>query len=111
MIDYRKAGQRIQSQRKFLGLTQEIVSEKVGITPSFFSQIESGNRKAGIKTFVGISKTLGISLDYILDIETDKSSIKDFDAVEYQIINNLKNLPESHKNLILDVLIAIQKNL
>ncbi|NDO18109.1 helix-turn-helix transcriptional regulator [Lachnospiraceae bacterium MD329] len=111
MIDYKKAGQRIQTQRKILGLTQEVVSEKVGITPSFFSLIESGTRKAGIKTFVSISKTLGISLDYIFDIETDKSLIKDFDSFEYQIINNLKNISENHKNLVLDLVISIQKNL
>ena len=80
MINYKKAGYRIQTQRKILGLTQEVVSEKIGITPSFFSQIESGTRKAGIKTFVSISKVLGISLDYIFDIETDKSLIKDFES-------------------------------
>ena len=111
MINYKKAGSRIKTQRKILGLTQEEVSEKIGITPSFFSQIESGTRKAGIKTFVSISKTLGISLDYIFDIAFDKSLIKDFDSVEYQIINNLRDFPESHKNLILDMIISIQKNL
>lgn len=111
MINYKKAGYRIQTQRKILGLTQEVVSEKIGITPSFFSQIESGTRKAGIKTFVSISKILGISLDYIFDIKTDKSLIKDFDSVEYQIINNLKLFPENHKKLVLDMIISIQRNL
>ena len=88
-----------------------MVSEKIGITPSFFSQIESGTRKAGIKTFVSISKVLGISLDYIFDIETDKSLIKDFESVEYQIINNLKLFLENHKKLVLDMIISIQRNL
>lgn len=88
-----------------------MVSEKIGITPSFFSQIESGTRKAGIKTFVSISKILGISLDYIFDIKTDKSLTKDFDSVEYQIINNLKLFPENHKKLVLDMIISIQRNL
>ena len=91
MINYKEAGYRIQTQRKILGLTQEVVSEKIGITPSFFSQIESGTRKAGIKT--------------------DKSLIKDFDSVEYQIINNLKLFPENHKKLVLDMIISIQRNL
>ena len=36
MINYKEAGYRIQTQRKILGLTQEVVSEKIGITPSFF---------------------------------------------------------------------------
>ena len=92
MINYKEAGYRIQTQRKILGLTQEVVSEKIGITPS-------------------ISKILGISLDYIFDIKTDKSLIKDFDSVEYQIINNLKLFPENHKKLVLDMIISIQRNL
>ena len=96
MINYKEAGYRIQTQRKILGLTQEVVSE---------------TRKAGIKTFVSISKILGISLDYIFDIKTDKSLIKDFDSVEYQIINNLKLFPENHKKLVLDMIISIQRNL
>lgn len=111
MIDYKKAGRRIQTQRKILGLTQEVVSEKIGITPSFFSQIESGTRKAGINTFVSISRILGVSLDYIFDIETDRMPVKDFESAEYQIINNLKSFSQSHKNLVLDMVILIQKNL
>ena len=50
-------------------------------------------------------------IDYIFDIKTDKSLIKDFDSVEYQIINNLKLFPENHKKLVLDMIISIQRNL
>ena len=89
----------------------DIATKSSKLIESFFSQIESGTRKAGIKTFVSISKILGISLDYIFDIKTDKSLIKDFDSVEYQIINNLKLFPENHKKLVLDMIISIQRNL
>lgn len=110
MIDYKKAGQRIKEQRKKLGLTQEGVSEKVGITPSYFSQIESGIRKAGIKTFVSISNVLGVSLDYILCNTNKKLSHKDLDDIEYQIIYHLKNFSKKDKKFILDMIILLEKN-
>lgn len=55
MINYKQSGQKIRIQRHTLGLTQEAIAEKINITPSFYSQIESGTRKAGINTFVAIS--------------------------------------------------------
>lgn len=110
MIDYKKAGQRIKEQRKKLGLTQEGVSEKVGITPSYFSQIESGIRKAGIKTFVSISNVLGVSLDYILCDTHKELSHKDLDDIEYQIIHHLKKFPKKDKKFILDMILLLEKN-
>lgn len=111
MIDYKQAGQRIRLQRKKLGLTQEFVAEKIDITPSFYSQIESGTRKAGIKTFVALSQTLSISLDYILDNEVQNITSKEFDSVEYQIFYHLRNRSIKEKEFVLDVVISLEKNL
>lgn len=111
MIDYKQAGQRIRWQRKKLGLTQEFVAEKIDITPSFYSQIESGTRKAGIKTFVALSQTLSISLDYILGNEAQNITTKEFDSVEYQIFYRLQNYSIKEKEFILDVLISLENKL
>lgn len=46
MINYKQSGQKIRIQRHTLGLTQEAIAEKINITPSFYSQIESGTRKS-----------------------------------------------------------------
>ena len=110
MIDYEKAGKRIRAQRKMLGLTQEVVSEKVGITPSFFSQIESGARKAGINTFLNIANVLCISLDYILGNNFNNSDGNKLDDIEYQVLYRFKNFSEKDKTFILNMMILMGKN-
>ena len=109
MINYKLSGQKIRVQRKLLGLTQETVAEKSNITPSFYSQIESGTRKAGINTFVAISQELSISLDYILGNKVKYIETKTFDDIELKIFHHLKNCSYREKNFILDVIISLEK--
>ena len=109
MINYKQAGQRIKLKRKSLGVTQEIVSEQVGITTSYLSQIESGTRKAGINTFLSISKVLCISLDYILGNDSNEVLKQNFDDIEYQIFYNLNDLSENTKQFILEMIMLMKK--
>ena len=109
MINYKQTWIRIRKQRKRLGLTQEELSEKIHITPSFYSQIENGVRKAGINTFVSLSQELSVSLDYILNNEVSSSDIKNFDNIEYQIFHRLKKLSKKEKEFILNTIISFEK--
>lgn len=109
MINYTQAGFQIRNRRKELGLTQEIVAEKVDITPSYYSQIESGVRKAGINTFVNISQVLSLSLDSILCNHINISSFENFDIIDKKIFYHLNDLNQLEKEYILDVIIAFDK--
>ena len=109
MIDYKQAGQRIRAQRKRLGITQEELSEKIHKTPSFYSQIETGSRKAGINTFVSISQELSISLDYILGNTSDELLIGGFDDIEYKIFHRLKSFSAKEKEFVLDIIKSMEK--
>lgn len=109
MIDYKQAGQRIKKQRKILGLTQETVSEKIHITPSFYSQIESGTRKAGINTFVSLSQELSISLDYILSNTIQMPSIDNFDDIELKIFRQLRSFSIKEKEYVLEMITSLTK--
>lgn len=65
-MDYEALGKRIRSQRKLLGMTQEELSEKVGVSCSFIGLIERGSRKLSLETLVNISEALNISCDALL---------------------------------------------
>ena len=75
------------------------------------SHITSYHDKSEHMDLISQAVSTNPKIDYIFDIKTDKSLIKDFDSVEYQIINNLKLFPENHKKLVLDMIISIQRNL
>lgn len=57
---------RIKAQRKYLGLTQEQVAEKVGITYSSYVKIENAFQCPSLSTLASISLTLNISLDKLV---------------------------------------------
>ena len=59
-------GERLHSRRNALGLTQEYVSGKAGISLRFYQMIERGEKSVSLDTLIRLSKTLTISIDYLL---------------------------------------------
>lgn len=59
---YSTIGQSIRRIRKSLGITQEELALKIGISPSFISHIERGTKKASIETIYKISNALEIPM-------------------------------------------------
>lgn len=90
-MDYEALGKRIRSQRKLLGMTQEELSERAGVSCSFIGHIERGSRKLSLETLVNISEALNISCDALL-----QDSLNGSRSVETSGMNerNLKLLNE-----------------
>lgn len=68
-------GQRILQRRKKLGLTQEALGEKSGLTTQFVSYAESGKRAMRPENLMRMASALGVSTDYLLTgdiIDKDK---------------------------------------
>ena len=71
-----KLNEQIREHRKKVGLTQEQVAERAGISVPFYRNIESGNRMMSIETLISLSKVLGVSTDRILLGEIQNSHIE-----------------------------------
>ena len=54
-MDYYKLGQQIRKYRKVQGMSQEQLAEKIGISVTHMSHIETGNTKLSLQVFVDIS--------------------------------------------------------
>ena len=59
-------GNRIQTRRKQLGLTQEQLAEAMNVSIQMVSNLERGNKAIRIDNLVNLSRILNISTDYIL---------------------------------------------
>lgn len=59
-------GERIRSRRNILNFTQEYVAEKVDITSRYYQALERGEKSPSLNTLMRLSKTLNISMDYLL---------------------------------------------
>ncbi len=66
VLDYKQIGKQIKIARITVGVTQEYLAEKLGISSVHMSNIERGTTKVGLSVIVGISKALGVSLDVLL---------------------------------------------
>lgn len=66
MIDYKIIGKRIQKARTALGLTQEALSEKVGVSTNYLSKIEGGHEKPNLEMLGKISAAADISIETLI---------------------------------------------
>ena len=72
MLDQKVFGEKLRNHRKKLGMTQEDVAEKVGVSPQAISKWESGNGSPDISNLPVLAETLGISVDELLKGELNK---------------------------------------
>ena len=66
MISYYEIGQRIRKFRKAHGLSQEELAEKVGISTTHMSHIETGNTKLSLQVLVDLALALEAKTDELL---------------------------------------------
>jgi len=65
-LNYRDIGTRIQMARKRKGLTQEQITEMVGLSASHYSNIETAKTKLSLPAIVALANALQVSVDELL---------------------------------------------
>lgn len=73
-------GQRLQSRRKQMRMTQEALAEKAGVTPQTISSAELGKKALRPENIIKISEALEVSCDYLL--------LGKIDAQDYALLNH-----------------------
>ncbi len=86
-------GSRISKRRKQLGLTQEVVAEKMNVSVQMISNLERGNKAIKIENLLKISEILGVSTDHIL-----KGHVTD--SVTHRFTKNISELTERDYKMI-----------
>lgn len=59
-------GKNVKYLRQYFGLTQVELAKFAGTTGANISQIENGTHWPNLKTVIGISETLSVSLDRLV---------------------------------------------
>lgn len=85
MLDYYRIGQRIRKFRKAHNLSQEELAEKISISTTHMSHIETGNTKLSLPVLVEIAESLHVRTD---DLLFDASSDKTVASEEIQAVLN-----------------------
>lgn len=106
-MDYYKIGQRIRKYRKVNNLSQEALAEKIGISTTHMSHIETGNTKLSLAVLVNLSLALGVSTDDLLFSQSpdSKSSLMD------KTIEILESCNSQELAIIIDIIKATKISL
>lgn len=110
-MDYYIIGQRIRKFRKINALSQETLAEKVGISTTHMSHIETGNTKLSLAVLVNLSLALGVSTD---DLLFEQSSVSK-NSLMNKTVEILENCNTQELAIIMDIIkatkISLSKNL
>lgn len=80
-MDYYFIGQKIRKVRKSRGLSQEELSEKIGISTTHMSHIETGNTKLSLPVLVDLASVLEVRTDELLFDDTPAQRTAAMEAI------------------------------
>lgn len=80
--DHPPIGQRLREKRQARGDSLRHLADRLGVSPSLISQIETGRARPSVSTLYAIAAELGVSLDELLFLDADRSAAQDPRLVE-----------------------------
>ena len=104
--DLVKVGNRIKKARKSKGISQAEFADKLEISVSHLSNIENGKINVGLDIFMDITEALGISADWLLNIDTDAAT-----PIPEQAIQLFADCSESEIQMLLNVAREVKNSL
>ncbi len=106
-LDDKAIGKRIKIARIRVGLTQENVADRIGITPQHVSNIETGNSSVSLTTLVAMANLLNVTMDELLCDTLVKS--KDVFCREADAV--LRDCNEYEVRVLVDILKAAKESI
>ena len=106
-LDYKAIGKRIKIARIKADLTQEMLAEKIELSPTHLSNIETGTTRVSLATIVSIANGLDITVDDILCDNVVKARVQ----FEEDIAEILNDCDEYEIRMIKDMAAALKESL
>ena len=107
MIDYKAIGRRIAFYRKKATMTQSVLSEKLGVTESYISQIERGSAKISLSRLDQIAGILSVDIALLV---SDRVSVSQT-PVNTEVFELIKDWSAAQTDLLIKVLTVANDNL
>ena len=101
-MDYYLIGQRIRKYRKAHQLSQDSLAEKVGISTTHMSHIETGNTKLSLPVLVKLAEILGVHTDDLLFDNPPTAKVTATD----EIIVTLDGCSPQQTQILRDIIVA-----
>lgn len=80
-MNYKEIGTRIRKYRKLKNISQEELAEKIDISTTHMSHIETGSTKLSLQVLVDIAQILEVSTDTLIFEKTSKLKIQKIETI------------------------------
>lgn len=84
-------GKRLYKRRKEMGLTQEAMAERLGMSLTFYVEIERGRKRLSIEKILMVYEQTGMNPDYLLTGE---------EPLEQAAMEIFRNCPEEKRPVL-----------
>lgn len=95
-------GNRVRAARERMGITQEDLASRVGMSPSHMSIVERGVKVPRMDTVVKLANELDVSADYLLQDSIVQSR-------NNQLLTSIMELPEKERDRLLSQINSTSK--
>lgn len=102
-MNYDEIGKRIRFFRKLKKLSQEQLAEKIGISPTHMSHIETGSTKLSLPVLVDLANAL--------EVQTDKLLFEEKSLASKEIIEILADCNETQLDIITEIIKTTKRSL
>ena len=106
-IDYTDIGKRIKQKRMEKGLTQDRLSELIGVGASHMSHMESGKTVPSMEVFIALCNVLACSADELLCREVKTAQ----PLMDNWLTGLIADCDETETKILTDLLISAKQTL
>ena len=106
-LNYEVIGRRIKELRIEKQISQETLAEKVDLSTTYISRIETAERQASLKSLVLIAETFEVTIDYFL---RDNKAIGSFDYIA-KLSHILEGCSNYEERVVYEVALATKRSL
>ena len=107
MIDYKTIGRKISFYRKKAAMTQSTMSEELGVTESYISQVERGSAKVSLGRLEQIAQILSVDIALLV---SDRVSVSDSPA-NSEIAEIIKDWSAEQVDLLIHLISCANENM
>ena len=89
---YVKIGERLRKQRRIMGLTQEQAAELLGVSTTYYGEIERGNRKLTIPRILTVYEKMNLEPTYLLTDEIFDGCPREKEQALEEVLRSISRL-------------------
>jgi len=100
---FKELGNRISKYRKEIGLTQEQLAEKIGVSQEVIAYYETGKRRLTLSLLIPLKNALFVDIEDLLGIKKGKGKPGPIPKIQKRL-EQIQNLPLNKQKIVLELL-------